>query len=138
MSRWSYNTSLSDIQNTIINLIANHMGDHVMMSSVVNMDYEEYQIICSKLQNISRVEECEKYCITIIATWVASNSFGREPLFFEKVKHTLKQFPQHYFSFIIDSFTSTFYNYQIDTMGMDFKDGKCIRKVILAHSHEYF
>ena len=66
MARWSYDTSLSDIQNIILGLITNKLGDHVMMKSVLNMNYDEYQVICSKLRTMTRVEECEKYCISIM------------------------------------------------------------------------
>ncbi len=138
MARWSYDTSLSDIQNIILGLITNKLGDHVMMKSVLNMNYDEYQVICSKLRTMTRVEECEKYCISIIAAWVASNTFGREQFFYDGVLAVSKRFPQHYHSYIMDFFTSAFYNYQIDTMGVEFKNASNIRKVVQAHGDEYF
>ncbi len=134
MSIWSYNNSLTDIQNSIISQITNHMGIHVMMGSILNIDYEDYQILTSKLDAIKCIEETEKYCISIIAAWVVSSKFRREPQFFNEMYNIFKSFPQHYHSYVMEMFASTFYNYQIDTMGVTFRSTDDIRKVVLRHS----
>lgn len=136
MAKWSYNNSLTDIQNCILEQIINHMGNHVLMGDILDISYEEYEILASKLRFISQVEECEKYCISIIAAWVVSCRHGREKQFYSELKEIKKRLPQHYHTFIMEIFTSTFYNYQIDTMGIEFKSTNDVRKVILQHGDE--
>lgn len=137
MARWSYENSLTDIQNRILEQISNHLGMHVLMGNILHMDNEEYDILVSKLKCISQVEECEKYCLSIIAAWVTSCKLGREKSFYtDVIKEIKKRFPQHYHTYVMEIFTSTFYNYQIDTMGVNFSNIKDIRKVILIHGDE--
>lgn len=134
MASWSYDNSLTDIQNCILEQIANHMGNHVLMGNILNISYEEYEVLTSKLRFISQVEECEKYCIAIIAAWVAACKHGREKQFYSELKQIKKRLPQHYHTYIMEAFTSTFYNYQIDTMGIEFKSSADIRKAIIMHN----
>lgn len=134
MSKWSYNNSLTDIQNSIINQITNHMGVRVMMGNILDIDYEDYQILTSKLRNIRQIQETELYCISIIAGWVVSSKFRRESEFYSEMMKTFRSFPQHYHSYVMELFSSTFYNYSIDTMGVTFKNTCDIRKVVLSHN----
>ena len=136
MAKWSYENSLTDIQNCILVQITNHMGIHVLMGNILDISYEEYKILVSKLKYISQVEECEKYCISIIAAWVISCRLGLEKDFYNELKNIKKRLPQHYHTFVMEIFTSTFYNYQIDTMGIKFKSTHDIRKAILMHGNE--
>lgn len=112
------------------------MGIHVMMGGILNIDYEDYKILTSKLNTITCIEETDKYCISIIAGWVASSVFRREPLFYDGMMKIFKNFPQHYHAYLMEMFASTFYNYQIDTMGTTFRSSDDIRHVILIHSEK--
>lgn len=133
MARWSYDNSLTDIQNNILEQIANHMGNNVHMGNILNISYEEYEILTSKLKFISQVEECEKYCIAIIAAWVTACKHGKEKQFYSELKEIKKRLPQHYHTYIMEIFTSTFYNYQIDTLGIEFKSSGDVRRAIIVH-----
>ena len=135
MARWTYNSSLSDIQHIISDEIMVHMSQRVVLQSVFSIDFEEYQILTSKLLCITQAEEYTHYCLAIIVSWVASCRFGREDAFFSKVCTAFKKTQQHHHSYLMEAITSTFYEYQIDTCGVSFHNLNDVRKVILYHGN---
>lgn len=135
MARWTYNSSLSDIQNRISDEIMINMSPRVVLQSVFSIDYEEYQILTSKLLCITQAEEYEHYCLAIVVSWVASCKFGREKFFFDKVLAASKKIQQHHHSYLMEAVTSTFYDYQFDTCGISFHSVYDVRNVILHHGN---
>lgn len=137
MSLWSYESSLNDIQNCISNEIIQHLSTNKILGSILSINYEEYQILTSKLLCIQHSEEYEKYCLSIIVSWVSSCSFNREQYFFSKFMDSYKRLPQHHHSYVMEIFASTFYNYQFDTLGVSFNNVNDIHRVILYHGECY-
>lgn len=135
MARWTYNTSLNDIQQIIAKEITTNMTQRVVLQSILSIDYEEYQILTSKLLCITQAAEYKHYALAIIVSWVASCKFDREEQFYAKIKDSIKRTQQHHHAYLMEVMTSTFYDYQFDTLGISFHSFRDIRKVILHHGN---
>lgn len=127
---WNEDTSLERMQRDIGNIFYNQLGGETLMCDVFKPDPQDYELLYQKAILISNTELFMKYPLALITAWALSFKYGKSSDIIQVMRKTMGTMPQHHARFILDFFTTTFYDFNIYTGGINIKTLKDIRKII--------
>lgn len=71
--------------------------------------------------------------LTILMAWIFSTKIKNQD-FTDNFKENMTKIPQHHRRFYLEMFTSTIYEYNIETFGLNFEKEDGICRIILKHA----
>lgn len=134
---WNEDTSLETMQQQISDIFRDRLGGGVLICDIFRPDPQDYELLYRKAILISNTELFMKYPLALITAWALSFVYGKSNDIIEVMRRTMGTMPQHHARFIIDFFTTTFYDYNIYTDGINIKTLRDIRKVIEMQHEKY-
>lgn len=131
---WTYSSSLTEIQNVIEDIFEKKLRLRIKLCDILDLSYDEYQILIDRIRNITTVEAVDKYTLSILVAWVTSYKFNRQDNFYEIIKQFVASMPQHHTRFVLDSINNSCSDYQIDTFEYSLASLHNIKKIIKLHA----
>lgn len=132
---WNESTNLDVMQQQIGDIFQERLGQGVLIGNILNLDREDYRLLYDKAVRISDPGLFQKYPLALITAWALSYRYGMNESILRELKKNMGTMPQHHTRLVIDMFVSAFYDYGIDTFGINFRSLGDIKKVIENH-HE--
>lgn len=132
---WNEDTSLETMQQQISDIFRDKLGGGTLICDVFKPDPQDYELLYRKAILISNTELFMEYPLAFITAWALSFKYGKSSDIIEVMRRTMGTMPQHHARFILDFFTSTFYDYSIYADGIKIRTLQDI-KTIIEMQHE--
>lgn len=131
---WYESTNLIEMQRDIARIFEENMRLHKNVCDCIDLSYNDYQLMVSRLRLINTPEEIEHYSLSILVSWVTSYRYNRENEFFELAKHIVSAMPQHQTKYVLEAINDMCDDYQIDLYGYKMSNLASIRAIIRKHA----
>ena len=131
---WNQGTDLFTMQQNIKSIIRKSMRINVRMVDVIELTYEDFELICNKIRCIKGAEEIERYGVSIITAWVVSYKYGKEDMVNDILVGIFHNLPQHQTKYVMESITTIFFDYQIDSFGYQIMRLEDLREIVARHA----
>ena len=131
---WNQGTDLFTMQQNIKSIIHKSMRINVRMVDVIELTYEDFELIYNKIRCIKGAEEIERYGVSIITAWVASYKYGKQDMVNDILEGIFRNLPQHQTKYVMESITTIFFDYQIDSFGYQIMRLEDLREIVARHA----
>lgn len=131
---WSEATSLTEIQSIIEDIFEKKMRLYVKVCDIINLTYDEYEILTNKIKSISTAESATRYSLSVLVAWVSSYKFNKQDEFCTLIRNFISRMPQHHTKFTLDALNNTCYDHQIYNYNIRLNSLQSIQKVIRIHA----
>jgi len=131
MKNWSVDATLEEIRIKINELLNNYDKEGaVLLKNIITTTPDENECLCNQFSKIISDEEFEKYCICIVVAWVESYRHLNEKQFRENLLSKYSKIPQHFQGKYLKTYRNVFYDYDLETFGLEFSSIKNIEEAI--------
>ena len=131
---WNESTSLYEMQQDINHIFEEKMRLHKKVCDIIDLPFEDYELIINKLKLIQSADEIDHYSLSILVAWVGSYNFSKYKDFDQMIKNVLTKMPQHHTKYILEAINTTCYDYQIDLFNHYITNLNEIREIIKIHA----
>ncbi len=131
---WNEGTGLFTMQQNIASIIQKSMRINVRMVDIIDFTYEDFELLCNKIRCIKGAEEIERYGLSIITAWVVSYKYGKQDMVNNILEEIFRNLPQHQTKYVMESITTIFYDYQIDSFGYRIMCLNDLREIVVRHA----
>ncbi len=131
---WNEGTGLYTMQQDIAFIIQKSVRNNVRMVDVIDLSYEDFELLCNKIRCVKGAEEIEQYGLSIIVSWIVSYKYGRQNIVNEILEGIFRNLPQHQTKYVMEAVTTIFYDYQIDNFGYRISNLNHLREIIVRHA----
>lgn len=122
------------MQQDIAFIIQKSVRNNVRMVDVIELSYEDFELLCNKVRCVKGAEEIERYGLSIIVSWIVSYKYGRQNIVNEILEEIFRNLPQHQTKYVMEAVTTIFYDYQIDNFGYRISNLNHLREIIVRHA----
>lgn len=122
------------MQQDIESVIQKKVRINIRMVDVIDITYEDFELLSNKIRYIKSAEDIEKYGLSIITAWLVSYKYGKEDAVYKVLENIYKNLPQHQTKYVFEIITTIFYDYQIDNFGYNIMSLKDLREIIIRHA----
>lgn len=131
---WNQGTDLFTMQQNIKSIIHRSMRINIRMVDVLELTYEDFELICNKIRCIKGAEEIERYGVSIITAWVVSYKYGKQDMVNDILVEIFHNLPQHQTKYVMESIATIFFDYQIDSFGYRIMRLEDLREIVARHA----
>lgn len=132
---WYEGTDLITMNRMLEEIVHQNMKPGRKLGEVVELTYEDFEILGKKLMSISRVEDAERFALSIVVTYVSSFRFEKQGECWASLLEVAKKLPQHQTKFVMESFMTVLYEYQIDNFGYIIRRLSDLKCVVQKHAN---
>lgn len=131
---WYNSTNLMEMQGDITRIFEEHMRLHMNICDVIDLSYDDYQLLTNRLRLIKNPEEIQRYTLSIFVAWASSYKFNRENELYDIVRQLVNSMPQHHTKYILEALNTACYDYQIDQYGYEINSILSLRAIMRKHA----